>query len=76
MFSFQSNLSFGAVQSADEKHLSADTNVVGIAKYLITKFCKTRSCVQARTQKFLKGFGTDGEFLRKNCNNIHEMTHS
>ena len=42
MFSFQRDFSFGAVQSADEKHLSPDTNVVDIFKYLITSFCKPR----------------------------------
>ena len=41
MFLFQSNFSSGAVQSADEKHLSPDNNVVDIvAKYLTTSFCK------------------------------------
>ena len=40
--------SFGAVHSAVEKYLSADTNCVGIAKYLITNFCKTRNCVAVR----------------------------
>ena len=29
---FQRSFSFGAVHFADEKHLSADTNVVGIVK--------------------------------------------
>ena len=29
---------FRAIHSADEKHLSPDTNVVGIVKYLITNF--------------------------------------
>ena len=43
-FSFQSNFSFGAVHSADEKHLSADTDDVGIVKYLIRNFCKGKSC--------------------------------
>ena len=44
-FPFQRNFSFSAVHSVDEKHLSADTNVVGVLKYLITNFCKTRNCV-------------------------------
>ena len=30
MFSFQRNFSFGAVHSADEKHLSADAIAAGI----------------------------------------------
>ena len=44
MFPFQRNFSFGAVHSAGEKHLSGDSNVVGIVKYLFTNFCKTRNC--------------------------------
>ena len=44
IFPFERNFSFGAVHSAGEKHLSADSNVVGIAKYLFTNFCKTRNC--------------------------------
>ena len=45
MFPFQRDFNFGAVQSADEKHLSADTNVVVVTKYFITNFCIARSCV-------------------------------
>ena len=45
MFPFQRNFSFGAVPSADEKYLSADSNVVGMVQYLITNFCKTRRCI-------------------------------
>ena len=45
MFSFQRNFSFGAVCAADEKHLSANTDVVAIVKYLITNVGKTSSCV-------------------------------
>ena len=45
MLSFQRNSGCGTVNSADDKHLSADTNVVGITKYLITNFCKNRNCV-------------------------------
>ena len=45
MFPFQRNISFGAVHSAGEKHLSADSNLVGIVKYLFTNFCETRNCV-------------------------------
>ena len=41
---FQHNFSFGAIQLADEKHLSADTHVVGVVKYSVTTFCKTRKC--------------------------------
>ena len=37
---FQRNFSVGAVNSADEKHLSADANVVGLVKHLIANFCK------------------------------------
>ena len=40
---FRRNFGFGAVHFAYEKHLSADTNVVGIVKYFIAKSCKTRS---------------------------------
>ena len=43
MFLFQRNFSFGAVHSAEEKHLSANTNAVGIAKYLITNSIKSRN---------------------------------
>ena len=45
MFPFLRNFSFGAVHSAGEKHHSADSNVVGIVKYLFTNFCKSRNCV-------------------------------
>ena len=45
MLPFQGNISFGAVHSADEKHLSADTTVVGIPKDLINIFYKTRKCI-------------------------------
>ena len=45
MFPFQQNFSFGAVHSADEKDLSADTNIIATAKYSITNLCKTSNCV-------------------------------
>ena len=45
MFSFQHNFSLGATNSADQKRLSADTNVVGAGKYLLTNLCRTRNCV-------------------------------
>ena len=47
VFPFQCNFGIGTVHSADEKHLSAyrPTNVVGIAKYLITNFFKTWNCI-------------------------------
>ena len=35
-FPFQRNIRLGEVRSADEKHFSADNNVVGVAEYLIT----------------------------------------
>ena len=38
MFPFQRHFKFGKMQSADEKHLSADTNVTGVAEYLIIIF--------------------------------------
>ena len=42
---FECNFSFGAVHSAGEKRLPADSNVVGIVKYLITDLRKTKTCV-------------------------------
>ena len=45
MFPFQRNLSFGEVHSADEKHLSANSNAVGIVKYMSTNIYKTRNCI-------------------------------
>ena len=45
MFPFQRDLSFGAVHSAGEKHLSGDSNDAGIVKYLFTNFYKPRNCV-------------------------------
>ena len=47
IFLFERNFSFGAVHSAGEKDLSADSNVVAIVKYLFTNFCKSRNCVDA-----------------------------
>ena len=38
MLPFQRNFSFGAVHSADEKHLSTDTYVVSVANYSMTNF--------------------------------------
>ena len=45
MLYFQRSFSFGAVRSGDEMHPSADTNVVGIAKYLMINSCVPRSRV-------------------------------
>ena len=45
MFPFLHNFSFGAVHSAGEKHLSADSNVIRMVNHLIINFCKTRNCV-------------------------------
>ena len=42
---FQHNCGFGAVHSADEKRLSGNTNIVGIAKYSIANRGKTSNCV-------------------------------
>ena len=42
IFPFEHNFSFGVVHSAGEKHLSAESKVVGIVKYVFTNFCKTR----------------------------------
>ena len=42
---FSMQFRFDAVQSADEKYVSADTKVVSIAKYLFTNFCKSSNCV-------------------------------
>ena len=35
----------GAVHAADEKHLSADSNVVGEVKYSFTNLRKTGNCI-------------------------------
>ena len=48
IFPFQRNFSSSTVHSADERHLSADTDDVGVAKYLTTHFCKTRNSVAVR----------------------------
>ena len=40
---FQRNYEFGEVRLADEKHLSADTNVIGVAESLITICAKLRT---------------------------------
>ena len=37
MFPFPFNFGFGEVHSAGKKHISADTDVAGIARCLITK---------------------------------------
>ena len=47
MFPSPCSFSFGAVHSANENHLSADTNVAGIVRYLVNNFSKTRNCVAA-----------------------------
>ena len=38
MFPFQRIFRFGEVRSADEKHFSTDTTVIGVAEYSITIF--------------------------------------
>ena len=43
-FPSQHNLNFCAVHSVDESRISADSNVVGIVKYLFTNFCETMCC--------------------------------
>ena len=45
MYPFQRNFGSGAVHFADEEQILADSNIVGIFKYLIINFCKTMSCV-------------------------------
>ena len=45
IFLFERNFRFGAVHSAGEKHLSANSNVVGIVIYMFANFCKSRNCV-------------------------------
>ena len=45
MLALQCKFSFGAVPSAGEKRLSAESDVVDTVKYLLTNFCKTRNCV-------------------------------
>ena len=45
MFPLQRDSSVTAVHSAGEKHLSADSYIVGIVKYLFTNLCETRNRV-------------------------------
>ena len=48
MFPFQRNFKFGEVRSADEKHFPADTNIIGVAEYLVTFFAKLRTVLLVR----------------------------
>ena len=43
VFPFQRNFNFATVHSAENKHLSPDTDFVGVIKYLIINFCKAKS---------------------------------